>query len=544
MLQFFKIPYNQEAQMISKSSKGFISGFLVALLLIVGLLYIPSTPVQAAKDTEWQEAYVEVLNSPNEFYRISGSKDLSEYSRMKSSLNFSLRDIDNNGIPELIVCWSDYPTATIYGIYTYFNGIKSLGDIGMETADLFISDKPEFPGLLTYSYSYNGNEFFEYTTIRNNELSSEAIWQKIVKQSPNEEVEVITDNKPLVAELRKEIPLPHYPITDANINNVIYSYGKTQTMNSNPYATALKDYLKDGLTNAYAYLEDINSDGIMEMLVSKDGLYCERLFYLYNGKLYTYDVDQDLYVGMYFSTNKHLILQSYSGDGSLDTILAIKNGVVTPETALRSQLGAYPGDTRYYQDNKEISESAYNKLLGKYGISLDDRKILFAVNSNNRVEYNRKNQIEEILSTTATVKAAPTVATVFVDKAQIEFEAYTINNNNYFKLRDLAQAVNNTSKNFGVDWDGTKKAINLLSATSYTSVGGELNKGDGKTKSATLSTSSIYKDGNEISLTAYTIGGNNYFKLRDIAKAFDIGITWDNKTKTIGIDTMTSYVAE
>lgn len=29
----------------------------------------------------------------------------------------------------------------------------------------------------------------------------------------------------------------------------------------------------------------------------------------------------------------------------------------------------------------------------------------------------------------------------------------------------------------------------------------------------------------------------NYFKLRDLVEAFDIGVTWDNKTKTIGIDT-------
>lgn len=527
-----------------------ILSIIVTICIFVGLAYISSTPVQAAKGTEWQEAYAEVLNSPNEFYRITGSKDLSEYNRMKPSLNFSQRDIDNNGIPELIVCWADYPTTTIYGVYTYYNGIKNLGDIGMRTAGLFISDKPEFPGLFTYSHSYNGDELFEYTTIKNNELSSEAIWQQTFKLSPDsvfygdEELEVIIDNKLLVAELRKEIPLPHYPITDANINNVIYSYGKTQTINSHPYAIALKDYLKDGITNAFAYLEDINGDGIMEMLVSKDGLNCESLFYLYNGKLYTYDIDQDLYAGMYFSTNKHLILESYSGDGSLVTILTIKNGKVTPETELRAQLGAYPGDTRYYQDDKNISESAYDKLLEKYGISLDDRKILFVVNSNNRVEYNRKNQIEEILAMTNTVKAVPTAAKVFVDNVQIEFEAYTIENNNYFKLRDLAQAVNNTTKNFEVEWDGTKNSINLLSATSYTSIGGELNKGDGKPKSATLSTSIIYKDGKEIFLTAYAINGNNYFKLRDIAKAFDIGVTWDGATNTVGIDTSISYVEE
>ena len=49
--------------------------------------------------------------------------------------------------------------------------------------------------------------------------------------------------------------------------------------------------------------------------------------------------------------------------------------------------------------------------------------------------------------------------------------------------------------------------------------------------------------GREVSLTAYTIGGNNYFKLRDIGQAFDFGIGWDNATKTITIDTGTGYTA-
>lgn len=141
-----------------------------------------------------------------------------------------------------------------------------------------------------------------------------------------------------------------------------------------------------------------------------------------------------------------------------------------------------------------------------------------------------------------TEKAVATTSTVLVNGRSTAFEAYNIKGNNYFKLRDLAQAVNNTEKNFEVTWDGAKNAINLISNTPYTSAGGEFVKGDGKAKTATLSTSKIYKDDQEISLTAYNINGNNYFKLRDIAKVFDIGVTWDGATNTVGIDTSISYV--
>lgn len=140
--------------------------------------------------------------------------------------------------------------------------------------------------------------------------------------------------------------------------------------------------------------------------------------------------------------------------------------------------------------------------------------------------------------------ATPTKSKVLVNGLDKSFDAYNINGNNYFKLRDLAHIVNGTDKQFNVLWDGTKNAINLVSTTPYSSVGGEMSIGDESTKSATLSTSVIYKDGEEVSLIAYNINNNNYFKLRDIAQAFNIGITWDGTTSTIGIDTYIDYVAE
>lgn len=142
------------------------------------------------------------------------------------------------------------------------------------------------------------------------------------------------------------------------------------------------------------------------------------------------------------------------------------------------------------------------------------------------------------------ITANPTSSKVLVNDKAVTFEAYTINGNNYFKLRDFAQAVNKTEKNFEVKWDSKNNAINLISNTPYTPEGGELAKGDGKAKVANPTTSKIYKDGKEISLTAYTINGNNYFKLRDIAKAFNIGVFWDGKTNTIAIDTSRDYIDE
>lgn len=136
-----------------------------------------------------------------------------------------------------------------------------------------------------------------------------------------------------------------------------------------------------------------------------------------------------------------------------------------------------------------------------------------------------------------------TSANVIVNGELTGFEAYNIGGNNYFKLRDISLAVSGTEKQFEVSWDETNRAINLLSTTKYTPVGGELALGDGKTKQAILNQAPIYKDGNLVQLTAYTIGGNNFFKLRDLTQTFNIGVEWDDVTKTIGINTSKPYVA-
>lgn len=140
--------------------------------------------------------------------------------------------------------------------------------------------------------------------------------------------------------------------------------------------------------------------------------------------------------------------------------------------------------------------------------------------------------------------ATPTVSKVLVNGVSTAFDAYNINGNNYFKLRDLATAVNATTKQFEVTFDAAKNAIDLKSNSPYTKVGGEMVKSDGKAKNAVLSTSKIYKDGAELKSTAYNIGGNNYFKLRDVAQAFNFSVTFDSTTNTIKIDTNADYVAQ
>lgn len=145
-------------------------------------------------------------------------------------------------------------------------------------------------------------------------------------------------------------------------------------------------------------------------------------------------------------------------------------------------------------------------------------------------------------SVAATVTATQTSSKVIVNGSYVTFEAYGINGNNYFKLRDLAMALKGTNKQFEVTWNGEKNAINLISNKTYTVTGGELVVSKSPSnKMASATTSKIFIDSASVDFTAYTIGGNNYFKLRDVMKVFNVGVTWDGTTNTISIDTSIGY---
>jgi len=141
--------------------------------------------------------------------------------------------------------------------------------------------------------------------------------------------------------------------------------------------------------------------------------------------------------------------------------------------------------------------------------------------------------------------AVPTKPSVFVNGSQLIFEAYTIQGNNYFKLRDLAYVLKASNKPFEVIWDSKEASIKMWAMTPYTPVGGEL-------KAKTIVSPVMYKlnyptmllDGKKIELKAYNIGNNNYFKLRDIGKLFDFGVVWNSGKSQIDINTMEKYVNE
>jgi len=119
----------------------------------------------------------------------------------------------------------------------------------------------------------------------------------------------------------------------------------------------------------------------------------------------------------------------------------------------------------------------------------------------------------------------------------ISLAAYTIDGNNYFKLRDLAMALSGTETQFEVGWDENNQRIRLTSASVYTPTGNEGKGAPAASVIAHPSKASVWLDGTELKLQAYEINGNNFFKLRDLGAALHFNVIWEEETKTIYINT-------
>lgn len=131
---------------------------------------------------------------------------------------------------------------------------------------------------------------------------------------------------------------------------------------------------------------------------------------------------------------------------------------------------------------------------------------------------------------------------VILNGTPVSFSVYNINDNNYFKLRDLAMALTDTDCNFEVEWVELKNAINLRSHEKYTPVGGELSESVvAESATAIPTTSKISLDNEIVNVKGYNINDNNFFKLRDIGTALNFYVGFDEVNQIISIDTNKGY---
>jgi hypothetical protein len=115
--------------------------------------------------------------------------------------------------------------------------------------------------------------------------------------------------------------------------------------------------------------------------------------------------------------------------------------------------------------------------------------------------------------------------------------------------------LRDTEKRFDVEWEEPNEVRSnglafVYRKREYTVVGGEMEGKSPGNKSVTFTGLPTrygrYGNGGEYMETCivYAIEGNNYFKLRDIAKMANFYVGWDGEKNTVTIDTSEGYVTE
>lgn len=125
---------------------------------------------------------------------------------------------------------------------------------------------------------------------------------------------------------------------------------------------------------------------------------------------------------------------------------------------------------------------------------------------------------------------------VYVGNTRVYPTGYNIADNNYFKLRDLGKLAG-----FGVDWDETTRSVLISTERTTPDLSNMVDMAlTGST--AKLSPQTFKVDGEQVAIKSYLIRGNNYVKLRDIAKEVHFGVDFDLATKKVTIDPDGVYI--
>jgi 2',3'-cyclic-nucleotide 2'-phosphodiesterase (5'-nucleotidase family) len=128
----------------------------------------------------------------------------------------------------------------------------------------------------------------------------------------------------------------------------------------------------------------------------------------------------------------------------------------------------------------------------------------------------------------------PTKQNLTVNGEAKTAEIYNIDGSNYFKLRDVASLLSGTGSQFSVGYDAASNTISIQTGEAYEKQPGDLEPGDDKSASAVRSAQKLVINGEPVTdLTAFNLGGYNFFRLRELGEKLGFGVTFDEAANTV-----------
>ena len=136
---------------------------------------------------------------------------------------------------------------------------------------------------------------------------------------------------------------------------------------------------------------------------------------------------------------------------------------------------------------------------------------------------------------TQSVPAAASTCAIYINDQRSEVAGYNIEGSNYFRIRDLAAALAGTSCRFDVAWNQAERQVELTTQRDYAGEREQLSLPH--SASAAPSAAGLLIDGQPAELTAYSIGGSNYYKLRDLGELLSFEVRWLEETHSVCVYT-------
>jgi len=141
-----------------------------------------------------------------------------------------------------------------------------------------------------------------------------------------------------------------------------------------------------------------------------------------------------------------------------------------------------------------------------------------------------------------TPEAVPGTETVLINGTEVTFNTYSLNGNEYYRLRDIAKSFMGTSKSISITEDSVNHRLELKSNEYYTATGDELGT-EPNTENAAVSKDnrSVIYDGSAAGISGYDINGEIYFTLNDLQSMMGFTLGTDDASGEESILTGTPW---
>lgn len=126
--------------------------------------------------------------------------------------------------------------------------------------------------------------------------------------------------------------------------------------------------------------------------------------------------------------------------------------------------------------------------------------------------------------------------TFYVDSSQKSTHAYNIDGYNYVRLRDFGRMLD-----YSVTYDEDAGTVSISSSGTYEGDRDLIEDNWPETVTAAPTSQQVLVNDAPSDIQGYEIGGYNYFKLRDLARALDIQAIYDGAREAVELDKTAHY---